>query len=166
MLADNRSYEGAIVLVTLLWLIVTAPLSRALEPLEDPAMLLTTSEGESAPVHRVPSALPPEALTLEITESTAMRNAEETTATLRNLKAIVDDPHLRNGLNVHKGKVTNRAVADALPVGPILMGQHLHHAVNVAGAGRVDGRDAPACDAGADHDAVQELRNRIFARIA
>jgi len=32
----------------------------------------------------------------------------------KGLKALVDDPHLRNGLNVHKGKVTNRAVAEAL----------------------------------------------------
>jgi alanine dehydrogenase len=32
----------------------------------------------------------------------------------RGLKAIAADPHLRNGLNIHKGKVTNRAVADAL----------------------------------------------------
>ena len=32
-------------LVTILWLIVTAPLSRALEPLADPAMLLVSSEG-------------------------------------------------------------------------------------------------------------------------
>ncbi len=30
------------------------------------------------------------------------------------LKALVDDRHLRNGLNVHRGKITNRAVADAL----------------------------------------------------
>ena len=36
---------GALLLVTLLWLIVTAPLSRALEPLDDPAMLLVSSEG-------------------------------------------------------------------------------------------------------------------------
>jgi penicillin-binding protein 1A len=36
---------GALLLVTLLWLIVTAPLSRALEPLEDPAMLLLSAEG-------------------------------------------------------------------------------------------------------------------------
>ncbi|MDQ2632644.1 MAG: alanine dehydrogenase, partial [Pseudomonadota bacterium] len=28
--------------------------------------------------------------------------------------AILDDPHLRNGLNVHRGRVTNRAVAEAL----------------------------------------------------
>ncbi|MCF2515441.1 transglycosylase domain-containing protein [Sphingomonas sp. G124] len=36
---------GALLLVTLLWLIVTAPLSRALEPLKDPAMLLVSAEG-------------------------------------------------------------------------------------------------------------------------
>ena len=36
---------SALLLVTLLWLIVTAPLSRALEPLADPAMLLVSSEG-------------------------------------------------------------------------------------------------------------------------
>ena len=34
-----------LVTVTLIWLIVTAPLSRALEPLDDPAMLLVSSEG-------------------------------------------------------------------------------------------------------------------------
>jgi alanine dehydrogenase len=32
----------------------------------------------------------------------------------KGLKALVDDRHLRNGLNVHRGKITNRAVADAL----------------------------------------------------
>ncbi len=36
---------AALLLVTLLWLIVTAPLSRALEPLADPAMLLLSEEG-------------------------------------------------------------------------------------------------------------------------
>ncbi len=36
---------GALLLITLLWLIVTAPLSRALEPLKDPAMLLVSAEG-------------------------------------------------------------------------------------------------------------------------
>ena len=35
----------AVVLVTLAWLIVTAPLSRALEPLPDPAMLFLSQEG-------------------------------------------------------------------------------------------------------------------------
>lgn len=32
----------------------------------------------------------------------------------KGLKALLDDPHLRNGLNVHQGKITNKAVADAL----------------------------------------------------
>ncbi len=32
----------------------------------------------------------------------------------RGLKAIAEDRHLRDGLNVHRGRVTNRAVADAL----------------------------------------------------
>jgi len=32
----------------------------------------------------------------------------------KGLKALIDDHHLRNGLNVHKGKVTNRAVAESL----------------------------------------------------
>ena len=36
---------SGILLVTLIWLIVTAPLSRALEPLDDPAMLLVSQEG-------------------------------------------------------------------------------------------------------------------------
>ncbi|MEX0345734.1 MAG: alanine dehydrogenase [Rhizobiaceae bacterium] len=32
----------------------------------------------------------------------------------KGLKALVDDPHLRNGLNVHKGRITNKPVAEAL----------------------------------------------------
>jgi len=36
---------AALLLVTLIWLIVTAPLGRALEPLDDPAMLLVSAEG-------------------------------------------------------------------------------------------------------------------------
>jgi penicillin-binding protein 1A len=36
---------AGILLLTLLWLIVTAPLSRALEPLDDPALLLLSEEG-------------------------------------------------------------------------------------------------------------------------
>ncbi|MEO6581202.1 MAG: PBP1A family penicillin-binding protein [Sphingomicrobium sp.] len=36
---------AAVLLVTLLWLVVTAPLSRALEPLDDPALLLLSQEG-------------------------------------------------------------------------------------------------------------------------
>ncbi|MEO7257386.1 MAG: biosynthetic peptidoglycan transglycosylase, partial [Sphingomicrobium sp.] len=37
---------AGVILVTLLWLIVTAPLSRALEPLDDPALLLLSQEGQ------------------------------------------------------------------------------------------------------------------------
>ena len=36
---------AALLLATLLWLIITAPLGRALEPLKDPAMLLLSAEG-------------------------------------------------------------------------------------------------------------------------
>ncbi|GAA4113158.1 alanine dehydrogenase [Aminobacter aganoensis] len=32
----------------------------------------------------------------------------------RGLKALADEPHLRNGLNIHRGRITNRAVAEAL----------------------------------------------------
>jgi penicillin-binding protein 1A len=35
-----------VLVVTLLWLIITAPLGRALEPLDDPAMLLVSAEGQ------------------------------------------------------------------------------------------------------------------------
>jgi len=38
---------SGIILVTLIWLIVTAPLSRALEPLDDPAILLVSQEGRA-----------------------------------------------------------------------------------------------------------------------
>jgi alanine dehydrogenase len=32
----------------------------------------------------------------------------------RGLEALARDPHLRNGLNVHRGRVTHRAVAESL----------------------------------------------------
>jgi alanine dehydrogenase len=32
----------------------------------------------------------------------------------KGLRALIDDPHLRAGLNIHRGKVTNQAVADSL----------------------------------------------------
>jgi alanine dehydrogenase len=61
-------------------------------------------------VANMPGAVP-------VTSATALNNA-----TLhyglqladRGMKALMDDPHLRNGLNVHKGRVTNAAVAEAL----------------------------------------------------
>src|SRR5437868_4019339 len=37
---------AALMVVTLLWLVITAPLSRALEPLADPALLLESSDGQ------------------------------------------------------------------------------------------------------------------------
>ena len=36
---------AALVVITLIWLVITAPLSRALEPLADPALLLTSDDG-------------------------------------------------------------------------------------------------------------------------
>ena len=36
----------AILLITLVWLVLTAPLSRALEPLKDPALLLVSADGQ------------------------------------------------------------------------------------------------------------------------
>ena len=36
---------SALILVTLVWLVLTAPLSRALEPLQDPALLLLSDDG-------------------------------------------------------------------------------------------------------------------------
>src|SRR5207237_1856389 len=36
---------SALIFVTLIWLVITAPLSRALEPLPDPAMLMLSDDG-------------------------------------------------------------------------------------------------------------------------
>ncbi|MGH6783472.1 MAG: transglycosylase domain-containing protein, partial [Sphingomicrobium sp.] len=38
---------GGIFLALILWLVITAPLSRALEPLDDPAMLLVSADGQA-----------------------------------------------------------------------------------------------------------------------
>ncbi len=38
----------------------------------------------------------------------------------KGLKAIAEDPHLRNGLNVHRGKITNKAVAESLSLELVL----------------------------------------------
>jgi penicillin-binding protein 1A len=38
---------SGLVLLTLLWLVITAPLSRALEPLDDPALLLLSDDGHA-----------------------------------------------------------------------------------------------------------------------
>src|SRR6478609_6092422 len=36
---------SALLVVTIVWLVITAPLSRALEPLADPALLLLSNDG-------------------------------------------------------------------------------------------------------------------------
>ncbi len=38
---------GGLMLIVILWLVITAPLSRALEPLDDPAMLLVSADGQA-----------------------------------------------------------------------------------------------------------------------
>jgi penicillin-binding protein 1A len=42
---------AALIAVTLAWLVITAPLSRALEPLQDPALLLLSDDGHSIARH-------------------------------------------------------------------------------------------------------------------
>src|SRR5947209_7671623 len=42
---------SALVLITLVWLVITAPLSRALEPLPDPAVLLLSDDGHPIARH-------------------------------------------------------------------------------------------------------------------
>ncbi|EKF20989.1 alanine dehydrogenase [Nitratireductor pacificus] len=61
-------------------------------------------------VANMPGAVP-------VTSAHALNNATLHHGLLladKGLKALVDDPNLRNGLNVHKGRITNRAVAEAL----------------------------------------------------
>ena len=61
-------------------------------------------------VANMPGAVP-------VTSATALNNATLVHGLQladRGMKALLDDPHLRNGLNVHRGRVTNAAVAEAL----------------------------------------------------
>ena len=61
-------------------------------------------------VANMPGAVP-------VTSTTALNNATLVHGLQladRGMKALLDDPHLRNGLNVHRGRVTNAAVAEAL----------------------------------------------------
>ena len=61
-------------------------------------------------VANIPGAVP-------ITSSHALNNATLPFGLAladKGLRALSEDPHLRAGLNVHRGKITNRAVADAL----------------------------------------------------
>ncbi|MDQ2082785.1 alanine dehydrogenase [Xanthobacteraceae bacterium Astr-EGSB] len=61
-------------------------------------------------VANMPGAVP-------ITSSHALNNATLPFGLAladKGLKALIDDPHLRAGLNVHRGRITNRAVAESL----------------------------------------------------
>jgi alanine dehydrogenase len=61
-------------------------------------------------VANMPGAVP-------VTSAKALNNATLQYGLMlanKGLTALVDDPHLRNGLNVHRGRITNKAVADAL----------------------------------------------------
>ncbi|MCB1455887.1 MAG: alanine dehydrogenase, partial [Nitratireductor sp.] len=61
-------------------------------------------------VANMPGAVP-------VTSANALNNATLHYGLMladKGLSAILDDQHLRNGLNVHKGRVTNRPVAEAL----------------------------------------------------
>jgi alanine dehydrogenase len=61
-------------------------------------------------VANMPGAVP-------VTSAKALNNATLQYGLMlanKGLKALVDEPHLRNGLNVHRGRITNKAVADAL----------------------------------------------------
>jgi alanine dehydrogenase len=61
-------------------------------------------------VANMPGAVP-------VTSSHALNNATlpfGLALASNGLKAVLADPHLRNGLNVHRGKVTYKAVADSL----------------------------------------------------
>ncbi|WP_223478049.1 alanine dehydrogenase [Oricola indica] len=61
-------------------------------------------------VANMPGAVP-------VTSAKALNNATLQYGLMlanKGLKALIDEPHLRNGLNVHRGRITNKAVADAL----------------------------------------------------
>ncbi|TCD12326.1 alanine dehydrogenase [Oricola cellulosilytica] len=61
-------------------------------------------------VANMPGAVP-------VTSANALNNATLHYGLMlanKGLKALVDDVHLRNGLNVHRGRITNKAVAEAL----------------------------------------------------
>jgi alanine dehydrogenase len=61
-------------------------------------------------VANMPGAVP-------ITSSHALNNATLPFGLAladKGLRALADDPHLRAGLNIHRGRITNRAVAESL----------------------------------------------------
>src|SRR5262249_43536701 len=61
-------------------------------------------------VANMPGAVP-------VTSSQALNNATlpfGLTLASRGFAAVLENPHLRNGLNVYRGRITNRAVAESL----------------------------------------------------
>jgi alanine dehydrogenase len=51
-----------------------------------------------------------------VTSSHALNNATlpfGLALAAKGLRALVEDPHLRAGLNIHRGRITNRAVAES-----------------------------------------------------
>ncbi len=66
-----------IVLLTLVWLIVTAPLSRALEPLPDPAMLFLSGEGRPIALRGAVKEAPVEAAKLDPMTTAAFVSIED-----------------------------------------------------------------------------------------
>src|SRR5438270_13980682 len=51
---------SAVIFLTILWLVITAPLSRALEPLADPALLLMSEDGHAIAMRGAIKEVPPD----------------------------------------------------------------------------------------------------------
>lgn len=61
-------------------------------------------------VANMPGAVP-------VTSSQALNNATLPFGLMlanKGFAAVLENPHLRNGLNVHRGRITNKAVAESL----------------------------------------------------
>ena len=74
-------------------------------------------------VANMPGAVP-------LTSSHALNNAtlaHGLALASKGVEAILSDPHLQNGLNVHKGRITNQAVADALGMEMVSPAEALKH---------------------------------------
>lgn len=63
---------AAVIFLTVLWLVITAPLSRALEPLEDPALLLTSDDGRPIALRGKRGPLVTTVLTIKASMLTAL----------------------------------------------------------------------------------------------
>jgi len=68
---------GGLLLLTLIWLVVTAPLSRALEPLPDPAMLFESQEGRAIARRGAVKEAPVEAAKLDPLTTAAFVSIED-----------------------------------------------------------------------------------------